>query len=74
MVAVGHIVLSKLVLYLVALGAHTALERSVNKLHLVYMHVQSYISCERFVANVTEVVVNLPWQTDPSPNLHYSMW
>ena len=65
MVAVGHLVLSKLTLYLVALGSHTAGERSVNRLHLVYMHVQSFLSCERFVANVAEVVVNLPWQTEP---------
>ena len=61
--AVGHLVLSHLTLYLVAFGAQTAVYRFVNGMHIVDMYVQSLLSCEKFAANVAEVVVNLPWQT-----------
>ena len=52
MVTVGHLVLSKLALNLVALGAQTAGEWSVNRMNIVDMHVQSLIACKRYTANM----------------------
>jgi hypothetical protein len=51
-VTVGHLVLSKLALNLVALGAQTAGEWSVNRMNIVDMHVQSLIACKRYTANM----------------------
>ena len=55
-----HLVLSKLVLDLVALGTHTAGEWYIYRIHIVDMHVQSLLAGKKFPANVAEVVVYLP--------------
>ena len=76
MVTMGHLVLSKLVLDLVALGTHTAGEWYIYRIHIVDMHVQSLLAGKKFAANVAEVVVYLPRHAgahDPSSRLHFSM-
>ena len=50
---VGHLMLNKLALYLVAHNsAHDTGEWLVNRMNIVDMHVQSLLACERFTANV----------------------
>jgi hypothetical protein len=62
----GHLVLSKLVLDLVALGTHTAGEYYIYRMHIVDMHVQSLLAGNKFDANVAEIVVNLPRHAPPA--------